>query len=134
MKAILLVALGGAVGALLRWAVAAGVERLVTRSRTPLVDLMEGTRFPWGILAVNLLGCFAIGLIYGLAETRDWLSNATRWLILVGFLGSFTTFSTFGWNSFELMREGQFLIALANVMASVVVGLVLVWVGYSLAR
>ena len=134
MKALLLVALGGAVGALLRWGVAIGVESLVTRSRTPLTDMVDGARFPWGILAVNLLGCLAIGLLYGLAESRDWLSNATRWLVLVGFLGSFTTFSTFSWNSFEMMREGQFLLALGNVLASVVGGLALVWAGYSLTR
>ena len=86
------------------------------------------------VLAVNLLGCLAIGLLYGLAESRDWLSNATRWLVLVGFLGSFTTFSTFSWNSFEMMREGQFLLAFGNVLASVVGGLALVWAGYSLTR
>ena len=134
MKALLLVALGGACGALLRWAVAGGVEFLATRSRTPLADQWDGARFPWGILAVNLLGCLAIGILYGLAESRDWLTDATRWLVLVGFLGSFTTFSTFGWQSFELLKQGQVFFALGNVLASVLGGLLLVWAGYALVR
>ncbi len=130
MKAFLLVASGGAAGALLRWFVAGGVEWLVGRVETGIFH----SKFPWGILAANLIGCLLIGLLYGFAETREWLTDATRWLLLVGFLGSFTTFSTFGWNSFDLLRHGHFAVALANVLVSVVVGLLLVWAGYALAR
>ncbi len=85
-------------------------------------------------LRLSLLGCLAIGLLYGLAETRDWLTDAIRWLLLVGFLGSFTTFSTFGWNSFDLMRHGHLGLALANLAASVALGLLCVWGGYVLGR
>lgn len=129
MKAILLVAVGGAGGALLRWFFAGGIDRLVGSTGDG-----AGARFPWGILGVNLLGCLAIGVLYGFAETRDWLTDATRWLLLVGFLGSFTTFSTLGWNSFDLMRHGHFAIALANLLVSMVLGLLFVWGGYALAR
>lgn len=123
MKAFLLVAFGGAAGALLRWAVAGGIDWL-----------FKGVRFPWGILAANLLGCLAIGLIYGLAESRDWLTDATRWLLLVGFLGSFTTFSTFGWQTFQLLRDGHPGLAFANILASVALGLLCVWGGYLVGR
>lgn len=130
MKAALLVASGGAVGALLRWLVAGGVDWLTGRVETGFLH----SKFPWGILTANLLGCLGIGLLYGFAETREWLTDATRWLLLVGFLGSFTTFSTFGWNSFDLLRHGHFGVALANVLVSVVLGLALVWAGYAMAR
>ncbi|MFV2074092.1 MAG: CrcB family protein [Thermoanaerobaculales bacterium] len=132
MKALLLVAFGGAGGAILRWAVAGGIEWLVERSAHPAAA--PGSRFPWGILTANLLGCLAIGLLYGLAETREWLTDATRWLLFVGFLGSFTTFSTFGWNTFELIREGHPGLALGNILASVVLGLLLVAAGYAIGR
>ncbi len=129
MKAILLVAAGGAGGALLRWFIAGGVDRLVGGAGDG-----GGSKFPWGILTANLLGCLAIGVLYGLAETRDWLTDATRWLLLVGFLGSFTTFSTFGWNSFDLMRHGHPALALTNILVSVVLGLLCVWGGYTAVR
>ena len=123
MKAFLLVAFGGAGGALMRWALAGGVDWVA-----------RGSRFPWGILVVNLAGCLSIGLLYGLAETRDWLTDAARWLLFVGFLGSFTTFSTFGWQSFDLLRQGHPGLAFANVLTSVALGLLCVWGGYVLGR
>jgi len=123
MKAILLIALGGACGAL---------------SRAGLVELLDWltpkSNFPWAILAVNLIGCLVIGVVFGTAENRDWLSEAARMMILVGFLGSFTTFSTFGWNTFELLRNGQTALAFANVAISVFGGLAAVWAGWALAR
>lgn len=123
MKGILLVALGGAAGALLRW----GVAGLVDRIAAP-------TRFPYGILAANLIGCLLIGLLFGFAENRNWLNDPIRWLALVGFLGSFTTFSTFGWNTFELIRTGHTPIAVANILVSLAGGVLAVWAGYTAAR
>ena len=123
MKAVLLVALGGALGALTRYALVEWVDWATPKSR-----------FPWGILAANLLGCFAIGLVFGIAEHRNWLTEAARLMALVGFLGSFTTFSTFGWNTFELFRNGQAALAFANVAISVIGGLASVWAGWALAR
>lgn len=123
MKALLLVAFGGAAGALARWAVAGGIERLA-----------PGARFPWGTLVVNLAGCLVIGLLYGLAETRDWLTDAARWLLFVGFLGSFTTFSTFSWQSFDLLRQGHPALAFANILTSVALGLLCVWGGYVMGK
>ena len=123
MKAILLIALGGAFGALSRAGLVEWLDWLTPKSN-----------FPWAILSVNLLGCLAIGLIFGAAENRNWLSEATRLMILVGFLGSFTTFSTFGWNTFELFRNGQTVFAFANVALSVMGGLAAVWAGWAIAR
>lgn len=123
MKAFLLVALGGAIGALARWAMAGGVDQLT-----------RGSRFPWGTVLVNATGCLLIGLLYGLAETRAWLTDAARWLLLVGFLGSFTTFSTYGWQSFDLLRSGHPVLAFANLAGSATLGLCCVWGGYVLGR
>ena len=123
MKAVLLVALGGALGAVSRWAAGAGIDRL-----------SGGSKFPLGILAVNLAGCLAIGVIYGFAENRQWLTEGARLFLLAGFLGSFTTFSTFGWNTFDLFRAGREMLALANVLVSVVGGLAAVWLGWTLAK
>ena len=123
MKAILLIALGGAFGALSRAGLVEWLDWLTPKSN-----------FPWAILTVNLLGCLAIGLIFGAAENRDWLSEATRMMILIGFLGSFTTFSTFGWNTFELFRNGQAVLAFANVALNVMGGLAAVWAGWAMTR
>lgn len=123
MKAILLVALGGALGALARL----GVVSLVGAT-------WPKTRLPWGILAANLAGCLAIGIIFGLAENRNWFTEPARLIVLVGFLGSFTTFSTFGWNTFELFRTGHAALAFANVAISVLGGLAAVWAGWAMAR
>ena len=123
MKAVLLVALGGALGALSRWAVGSWVDGFTT-----------GSKFPVGILAVNLIGCLVIGVVFGISENRQWMTETARLSILVGFLGSFTTFSTFGWNTFELIRGGQALLAFANVLISVAGGLAAVWLGWIMAK
>lgn len=123
MKTLLLIAGGGAAGALARWAMAGGIDLLA-----------RGSRFPWGTVVVNVLGCFVIGLLYGFAESRAWLTEAARWLLIVGFLGSFTTFSAFGWQSFDLLRNGQVILAFANILGSMAAGLLCVWGGYALAR
>lgn len=98
------------------------------------VQELSGPGFPWGTLAVNLSGCLAIGFLATLAFERELLSREARAFLMVGFLGSYTTFSTFGWETFELARELDLLRAAANVIASVLFGLAGVWVGSALAR
>jgi CrcB protein len=120
---ILLVAAGGAVGAVCRWALAGLVH-----SRLP-----EST-FPWGTLAVNILGCLVIGFLWPLVEERPVLSPEARLLVLVGLLGAFTTFSTFSLETMELVSAGRWLGAGLNVLGSVAVGLVAVAAGMALAR
>ena len=91
-------------------------------------------QFPFGTLMVNVTGCLAIGLILGLAESRDALSREARLLLVTGFLGSYTTFSAFGWETYDLMRTGEALRAIMYAAASVVVGILAVYAGASVAK
>jgi CrcB protein len=89
--------------------------------------------FPYGTLVVNLAGCFIIGFLSYLADARGVFDADARAFVFVGILGGFTTFSTFGNETMNLFRDGENGFALLNVGLSVVVGLVLVWLGRSLA-
>jgi CrcB protein len=84
-------------------------------------------------LTVNLIGCFVIGFLGQLAETRGIFGSETRLLVFIGLLGGFTTFSSFGNDTLNLARSGQMINALVNVFVNVTFGLVLVWVGRTLA-
>jgi CrcB protein len=112
---------GGFVGALARY----GVSGLVHRQASL-------TTFPFGTLVVNLLGCFAIGILAGLAEVRQLFGPEFRTFALIGVLGGFTTFSTFGYETVALVRDTEYLRAAANVGGNVVLGIVLVWLGRAL--
>ena len=114
-------AVGGAVGSILRYALSGAAYRML------------GTSFPWGTLVVNALGCFAIGLLWGLAE-RYPLRPTVNVLVFSGVIGAFTTFSTFGLETINLLREGEITYAAANVLLSNVVGLLLVIAGFALAQ
>jgi len=124
VKAIASLMLGGSLGALSRWALHYWVDTRVAADSS----------FPWGILLVNTLGCFLFGWLFALFEDRQWFSDAVQLAVFTGFLGSFTTFSTFSWNTLELLRQGQGGLALTNIAASVVLGMIAVWAGFSLAR
>ena len=114
----LLVAAAGAVGALLRWRIGVAVN---ARS------------FPWSTLGINLVGSFVLAFILaGPATTR--LSDTTTLALSVGLLGSFTTFSTFGYESITLMRDGRVPAALLYVTLSIIGGLGCAAVGYALGR
>ena len=115
------VGVGGFLGALGRY----GLSGLIHR--------YPGTSgFPYGTLAVNLLGCLLIGTVAGLMEGRQLFSPELRVFVLIGVLGGFTTFSTFGYESFMLMRDAEYARVLANVGLHVLGGLALVWLGYAL--
>ena len=81
---------------------------------------------------VNLAGCALIGLLAGLAESRQLFGSELRTFAFIGVLGGFTTFSTFGYETFVLLREEDYIRAFVNVALHVVVGLALVWTGYAL--
>jgi len=93
-----------------------------------------GETFPMGTLVVNLLGCFLVGLLFYLLEERFLVNQAVRSAILIGLLGGYTTFSSFGLQTFTLIQDGEFGFAVLNIAASNVIGLLLVWAGYTLAR
>jgi len=119
---ILAIAGGGALGAVSRFWVSSGVYRLF------------GREFPWGTLAVNVIGSFAMGLLFVLLLERTVLSPELRAALLVGFLGSFTTFSTFSLETLTLVQQGETGRALLNILASVLLCLAACWGGIIAAR
>ena len=116
-----LIGSGGFLGALARY----GLSGLVQR-QLPLAT------FPYGTIVVNLLGCLLIGLLGGLAEARQLFGSEFRMFLLIGLLGGFTTFSTFGYETFLMIRDAEYLRAATNVGVHVVLGLSLLWLGYTL--
>lgn len=108
--------LGGALGALLRYGVSTGTHRL------------GGDGFPWGTLAVNLIGSFVIGALWGLFE-RIEVSQHLRHMLITGLLGAFTTFSTYSLENLHLLRDGNWRLAAVNIVVSTVGGLILVLIG-----
>ena len=119
---ILLVALGGAMGSVSRYLLGTWIQ-----SASRSID------FPYGTLTVNLIGCFVIGLLSQLAEARGVFTSEARAFVFIGILGGFTTFSSFGNDTINLVRDGETFNALANVGANVILGLTLVWLGRTIA-
>jgi len=122
MTKYLMVGIGGFIGAIARFWLGGYIS-----------DHM-GTRFPYGTFVINCTGSFFIGFIITLlAERTHWSAN-WRYLIPVGFIGAYTTFSTFEYETFRNIQEGEFLVAGLNVILSVVVGFVSVWLGVIAGR
>lgn len=120
MYPVLIVAFGGALGSVARYLLSGWV----------LHQTLDG-RFPLGTFLVNLIGCLVIGLLAGLAVREDFFSPAARLFLFTGICGGFTTFSAFGLETFYLLRRAEFLIAGSYITASVVFGLLLLWIGFS---
>jgi CrcB protein len=121
MKAIL-IGVGGMLGTLLRYWLSGFVAR------------RYGETFPTGTILVNVLGCLAAGAAFNLAEERLLLNPTIRSVVFIGLLGGFTTFSSYGLQTFTLLREGQLGLAALNIGISNALGLVMVWVGYVLMK
>lgn len=117
----ILVGSGGFIGAVLRYGLSGWVHATAPSST-----------FPWGTVAVNLLGCLLIGIIAGLVDARQLFSPEMRIFTLIGVLGGFTTFSTFGYEAFALLRDAEYLRAMIYVGTQVIAGLALVFSGYAL--
>ncbi len=122
MLKILIVGAGGFAGAISRYLLCSGVKRLYDGS------------FPLGTLAVNVLGCLAIGIVMALVEDRQALSENARLLIVTGLLGAFTTFSTFGNETIDLFRDGKAPLAALYVLGSLLLGGAAVLLGRLLTR
>ncbi len=122
MLQLIAIAVGGAVGALLRFVMSNGVYKVL------------GREFPYGTLAVNVLGSLFIGILFILLVEK--LAVAAEWRagLVIGLLGAFTTFSTFSLETFTLLEDGAFLKAGVNVLLSVVLCLAATWLGISLGR
>ncbi len=118
-----LAALGGAVGATLRYALGGLVQNALNRPE-----------FPYNTLVINVLGCLVFGVIIGLVDEGYRITPEQRTFALVGVLGGFTTFSTFGYETFAFLRDGEWLYAMLNIGAQVVLGIVGVWIGTLIAR
>jgi len=117
------VGIGGFIGSIFRFGVSGFVHRLLPFSN-----------FPYGTLAVNVIGCLVIGTLGGLAESRQVIGPELRLFLFLGVLGGFTTFSTFGYETIELLRDAEHLRAAANVGLHIAIGLMAVWLGYAFAR
>lgn len=127
MERLMWVVLGGAIGAALRLGVNEGVAAVIHRGSEPVAS-------PWPLatLIVNVLGCFLIGVLAPMAGDGR-IGIEARYLLIVGLLGAFTTFSAFGWEVVEMMREGRLAAALTVVGLNNLLGLAAVWVGWWLA-
>ena len=122
MEKLFSVAIGGAAGALARYGTVLLYQRFAPST------------FPLAILTVNVLGSLLFGLIWAYAEDRDWISENMRLLILTGFLGSFTTFSTFAFDEAMFIRSGSWAIFVANLLISNAAALAAVFVGFRVGK
>ncbi|MEN8248601.1 MAG: fluoride efflux transporter CrcB [Bacteroidota bacterium] len=122
MKEILIVGIGGFAGSV---------------SRYLLQNIIVGrfiTIFPLGTFAINLIGSFAIGLIFGIAERYEWMNQEWRLFLAIGFCGSFTTFSTFAFDNLQLIKDGNYQQLVWYTVLSFILGVALAAVGYILVK
>ena len=113
----LLVALGGAIGATFRYG--AGIW-----------FVKPSGLFPWTTWSVNVLGCFLAGAFFAFTQKYPFLQNETRLFLMVGILGGFTTFSSFGLETFQLLKQGQMTLAVAYALSSLVIGVIALAIGF----
>lgn len=122
MQTLFFIAAGGAIGAVLRYAVSNGVHALAGRA------------FPYGTLTVNVLGSLLMGFLYIILIERVSNNLSLRAMLIIGFLGAFTTFSTFSIETFNLLENGEAFKALVNILISVVLCLLAAWAGVVIGR
>ncbi len=119
---LLLLATAGALGTLARY----GTGLLVERHATGF--------FPWPTLTVNMIGCFFFGAFYAFAEERTGWIGETRVIVLTGFMGAFTTYSTFAFDTANFLRESQWLLAAANILTQNILGVALLLLGVFIGK
>ena len=121
MRELLIVALGGAIGAMSRYKLSGFIA----------AQTFQG-KFPFATFAVNVIGCILAGLLMGMAEKQRLVTAEMRLFLLTGVLGGFTTFSAFGVETTHLLRRGEYLIAALYILLSVLCGVFAVWITYAL--
>lgn len=122
MKSIFLIGIGGFIGSILRYLVTIWSQ-----------NLFKEFSFPLGTLIVNITGCLLLGLLNGFAENHQFFNSQVRLFMFVGILGSFTTFSTFGYETIEMMQNGDSFKAMLNITIQVIVGLFAAFIGFQIA-
>lgn len=122
MTKILLVAVGGSIGAVTRYLASNWAAQKL------------GAEFPYGTLIVNIVGCFIIGLFMQLVTDRIIVNPYWRLLVTVGFVGGLTTFSSFSYETLELISEGDITLALYNLTGNLVLGFLATWIGITAAK
>jgi CrcB protein len=123
LSSVIAVGLGGAAGSIMRYGLSGAAQRFANTAT-----------FPIGTLVVNVAGCLGIGVLAGLADGRFMLGPHARAFLFLGVLGGFTTFSTFGYETMMLARDGEHLRALANVFLQVALCLTAAWMGLAMTR
>jgi len=122
MQSLWLVGVAGGLGAMARFGVAMWAER------------HWGAEFAFGTLIVNVTGCLALGFLLELERGTSVVTHPMRLLLAVGFLGAFTTFSTFGYETMRFLQNGATQTAIINVVANIVLGMTAIWLGFLFAR
>lgn len=116
------IAVGGAIGSVLRYLT------------TVFVSRFWANHFPLATFLANVVGCFLIGLFIGVLTKNNLNDNQLKWLLITGFCGGFTTFSTFGMENYNLFQSNNYLLAFAYIVSSIILGLFAVWLGLFISK
>jgi CrcB protein len=121
LKTILYIAIGGAIGSVLRFLTTVLVSKFCPEN--------SGFQFPLATFIANVIGCFLIGLFLGILAKNELTDSNLKWFLVTGFCGGFTTFSTFGMENFNLLQNNNTLLAFSYIALSIILGLFAVWFG-----
>jgi CrcB protein len=122
LKTILYIAIGGAIGSVLRYLTSV------------LVNKYWANHFPLATFITNVLGCFLIGILIGILEKNNLANSNLKWFLITGFCGGFTTFSTFGYENYTLFQNNNSLLAFGYIALSVLLGIFAVWLGLFVSK